>query len=208
MVDAGWRSAVSWTYRVLGLAAAAMIVFQAAVVRDLRAVAREFDRFRTFPFVGQWTPTIRATALDGTPTILGETLPGRVQVLFYFTTTCPYCAENLGDWKALAARLEADSLRRFDVHWVSLSEPDSTRRYVAEHGISGSVVIPPGWKEILVSRVKGVPMTLVLDHQGRVAHAHPSLFRTRLAVDSVIAAASAVAERTQAHLAGVLDASR
>jgi hypothetical protein len=43
-----------------------------------------------------------------------------------------------------------------------------------------------------VYRVRGVPMTLVLDHTGQVIHARPFALTSQAGVDSVLAAARKV----------------
>ena len=155
----------------------------------LRPLERQVRQLRAFPRAGQWMPTVRAVSTTGDSLTLGETTSGRAQVLIFFTTTCPYCKENLDAWKRISSELAADSARRFDVVWVSGSYMDSTRAYVERNGITVPVVKMPSNKWIRAFQVKGVPMTMVLDHWGRVAHMHPSLFASSAARDSVVAAA-------------------
>jgi len=181
-----------WLATTAVLLAGVVIVVLALEVRALRPQAIELKRMRAFPFVGQWVPTVRAVTLQGDSVTVGETSKGRSQVLIFFTVSCPYCRQTLPAWKRITAELLADSARRHDIYWVSLSAADSTRQYVAEHGISAPVLLPPDAKMVHVYRVKGVPMTLVVDYRGRITHVHPSVISSPAGIDSVLALARQV----------------
>jgi hypothetical protein len=165
-----------------------LLVLLALQVRTMRPQVEELRLIKAFPFVSQWVPTVRMAGLTGDSVTVGETLAGRTQTLIFFTASCPYCLENLPRWKALADTIAADSVQR-DVYWISLSSPDSTAAYVAKHGIRGRVLFPTDAKMQWVFRVKGVPMTLVLNHRGQVLHARPSVLRSSLSIDSILFAA-------------------
>lgn len=167
-------------------------------VRSLRPQADQLRTRKALPYIGQWYPTVHTVSLAGDSVTIGETGRGRSQVLIYFSTTCPYCLETLPTWKRLSAELVADSARRFDVYWVSLSDADSTAAYTRRHDITYPVVRMPHWKINRLARVKGVPITLVIDRYGQIAHVHPSVFRTRQSADSVLVAAARAADRDTA----------
>jgi hypothetical protein len=169
-----------------------VIVVLAIEVRRFKAshealVALKQARF--FPEVGQWIYPVRAGALLGDSVTVGEVEPGRSQVLIVFTTSCPVCKASLVEWKRLTEQLHGDSAKRFDVHWVSLSPRDSTEAYLRDHGIAASVVFPPNDRMMLSYRVFGVPMTIVVNSEGRVSYVRPKLFATPLATDSTLVAA-------------------
>lgn len=177
----------------LMLAAFAMgtVLVLGAEVRALRGTQRQVQRMKAFPHAGQWVPTIRVGTLTGDSMTMGETTPGRAQVLIAFSTTCPYCLATLPKWKALTDSLRKDG--RFDVLWISASSWDSTRAYVAQHGITAAVVRMPTAKLARVYQIKAVPLTIVLDRWGRVEHAHASVFNTAAEMDSVFIAANRAA---------------
>jgi hypothetical protein len=70
--------------------------------------------------------------------------------------------------------------------WVSLSSRDSTRDYVAEHGIAAPVAFFPDSRTRRAYGVHGVPVTIVLDARGRVVHARRAELSTAASIDSVI----------------------
>jgi len=142
---------------------------------------------KAVPTVGQWVPKVEATALDGRVVTVGESPDRRTQVLVFFTVSCPYCRQNLIAWQALSDSLRLDS--RTQMLWVSLSPRDSTVDYVREHAIQSEVVLFPDRRASLVYRVKGVPITMVVDDQGRVTHVHPSLIVNEVDANSILLAA-------------------
>jgi peroxiredoxin len=166
--------------------AAVLVVTLGRENRGLRAIEERYDRMRAYPYPGQWVPTVRASTINGDTVTVGEAVTGRSQLVFAFTTSCPYCRASLPEWKRLAEMVTGDSGKRHDVYWVSLSPRDSTMQYVAEHGITWPVVLAPDPKMMRVYRVKTVPMTMILTARGQVAYARPGVLGDRAAVDSVL----------------------
>lgn len=185
-----WWSVLS---PVIIVVLSAITIGLAMEVRALAPQARALQRGKVMPVPGMFVPTVRAATTAGDSITVGETKAGRSQVLIYFATTCQYCRETLPAWTRISRALLADSLRRFDVVWVSMSPRDSTRTYLAEHGITFPVVHMPHWKINRLLRVNGVPMTVVADHNGRVIHVHPSVFHNAAEEDSIMSAATAAA---------------
>jgi hypothetical protein len=188
-------------WQAITVLTAALCVALGLQVRNLlplRETAETFRKWRMYPHPRQVVPTVRAATLAGDSVTIGETAKGRSQVLIIFTTSCPYCRETFPTWQRITTELLADSARRHDVFWVSLSPLDSTLRYVAENAVPAPVILPPDSKMMRVYRVRGVPMTLVLDHTGQIIHARPEVMTSRAAADSVISAARGVEELTMA----------
>ena len=180
--------------RFAGIVGVAGLILALSVeVRTLRGYQRQVQRMKSFPYVGQWVPTTRAATTTGDSVTIGETVPGRAQLLIAFSTTCEYCLATLPRWKQLTDSLRRDERRRFDVVWISASSWDSTRAYAARHGLNGPIVKLPTAKLARVFQIKTVPLTIVLDRWGRVEHAHVSVFKNSVAFDSVFAAASRAA---------------
>jgi len=171
----------------------AVAIGLAMEVRALAPQARALQRSKVMPVPGMFVPTVRTATAAGDSITVGETKAGRIQVLIYFATTCQYCRETLPALTRISRALLADSLHRFDVVWISMSPRDSTRTYLAEHDIEFPTVHMPHWKFNRLLRVNGVPMTVVADHNGRVIHVHPSVFRNAAEEDSIMSAATAAA---------------
>src|SRR5690606_26990496 len=95
------------------------------------------------------------------------------QVLFVFNTRCPYCRRSIPEWNRLAGLAAA----RPDLHVYGISlDPDSaTRAYVRDHAVAFPVTRFPEPKLVELYRVTGVPLTLVLDAEGRVLEAFRGL---------------------------------
>lgn len=173
----------------LGLtAAAALVVVLSLKVRDLNdRYAQVFER-ATRPYAGMYVPTFRTSALDGTPVTVGEAPASGRQVLFVFTTTCPYCKTTLPAWDVIAAELDTVRSVPVGVYGISLDSAEVTRRYVAENRLPFPVVRFPEDKLAAIYRAQTVPLTLVLDEQGRTIHSRLGEMTERAAIDSVLAA--------------------
>ena len=128
--------------RVIWVAAAfaallAVTVVLAMEVRALRPLQSQVRRLRAFPHPGEWVPTVTAVSITGDSVVVGETTPGRAQLLVFFTTTCEFCKASLDSWKEISAALAADSAGRFDVLWISASKHrlDEGLRRASRHSV-------------------------------------------------------------------------
>lgn len=119
---------------------------------------------------------------------IGATESGQRQVLFVFRTTCQHSLETLPAWKEIAEGLKA-SLTEVGVYGISLDSESETLGYIAGNDISFPVVRFPNPKLRRLYRVGAVPMTLVLNHEGKVIHARVGVLKSRGAVDSIVVAA-------------------
>ncbi len=167
----------------------ALNVVGAFQLRLLRGIEKEVKMLRSFPAVGQWLPTVTTVSTNGDSVVVGETTPDRAQVLIFFTTTCEFCRATLPVWKSISSTIAAQANNNVDVVWLSGSNMDSTRAYTIEHGITDQVVKFPNAKWANVFKVRGVPITVVIDRWGRVAHMKAGTFDSQLAQDSVVNAA-------------------
>jgi peroxiredoxin len=138
------------------------------------------------PNPGLYAPAARLPTLQGDSVTIGEPPPGGQQLLFVFTTTCPYCRASLAAWEAIAG--VARSSAGTEVYGVSLDSLPPTRKYVETHKLSFPVLaLPPGRLPVLY-RAYTVPLTMIIDADGRVAYSRLGLLAGQVAVDSVVAA--------------------
>jgi len=167
--------------------AAALVVVLSLRVRDLNeSYARVYER-ATRPYAGMFVPTFRTQTLDGIPVTVGEAPGEGRQVLFVFTATCPYCRSTLPAWQEIQAALDTVRSVPVAVYGVSLDSVEVTRRYVAEHRLPYPVVHFPEDKLVAIYRAGTVPLTLVLDENGRTIHSRLGEMTSREAIDSVLA---------------------
>lgn len=157
---------------------------QAAALRDRNA---RLTQAIVDPARGMWVPTFTAVTLDGDTVRVGESDAGGGQLLFVFTTGCSYCRSMIPTWTELAAASTRSSPPAMVVG-VSLDSAPATRRYALEHGLPYRVITMTDRKLASLYRTGTVPLTLVLDSVGRVAHARIGEFHDEPAIDSVLAA--------------------
>jgi len=178
--------------RVVPFAALAVATLLVVVLayqnRGLRERISEWRRRATFPHVGMVVPAFGATTLAGDSVTIGETNLGGHQVLFVFNTTCGFCLETLPGWKTVFTELDAPAVLENAVYGISLDPEAETRRYVLDHGLAFPVLCIPDPRLAKLYRAEGVPLTVVLDHNGEMVHVRMGALRERGSIDSVIAA--------------------
>lgn len=173
-------------------AAAALVVVLAFQKRSLNSEIEkaryDLRQARTEPIRGQYFPAFTAATLDGRQTTIGELpAPGK-QVLLMYTTTCPYCLSSIPAWKQLTAAVDTMRSVRATVYGVSLDSLDVTRQYVARHQLPYPTFRFPTEKLQRIYRAGTVPLTLVLDEQGRAVYSRVGELRSQAAIDTVLQA--------------------
>jgi peroxiredoxin len=183
------QRSLRWVAYLLSIGLVGLVIILSLEVRSPRGYQQQVQRMKAFPHVGQWLPTIRVPTLSGDSLVLGETTPGRAQILIAFSTSCEFCLATLPRWKVLTDSLSRDPRGRFDVIWISASSWDSTKAYALRHSLTGAIAKFSTAKLARVYQVKTVPLTIIVDRWGRVEYMHSSLFRTSAAFDSIFSAA-------------------
>jgi peroxiredoxin len=176
------------------LAAAAVLVVVLAqqkrtLIHDVEKARFELRQARTEPLRGMYVPAFQAATLEGQPATIGEVpVQGGRQVLLMYTTTCPYCLSSIPAWKQLKAATDTMTSVRAAVYGVSLDSVDATRQYIARHRLPYQTVRFPNDKVAGMYRAGTVPITLVLDEQGRTIYTRTGELKDPQAIDSVLAA--------------------
>lgn len=168
--------------------AAALVVWLGRDKQSLLAENAQLRERILSPYPGMYMPAFRTATLDGAPVTVGEAASGERQVLFVFTTTCQYCKATLPAWSRIAREARTPGGAAPTVLGVSLDSVDVTRKYAAEHRLGYPVVRMADPKLVAMYRAGSVPLTLVLDEQGRTIHSRLGEISAPAAIDSVIAA--------------------
>jgi peroxiredoxin len=184
MVPTGSRL---WLLALL-IVASGLVVDLAIQNRSLRAGNLGLSRRLSLVHAGMYEPTFQTTTFDGKPAVIGASASGSRQVLFVFTTTCPYCKRTVGAWQRIADSLGVLRDVKAEVFGISLDSGTPARRYVGEHHLTFPVVEFPERKLPVLYRTRSVPSTVVLDSVGRVIFARVGYLADSLLVDSVVSA--------------------
>jgi peroxiredoxin len=178
----------------IALAAAAVLVVvlgqqKRTLIEQVEQTRLQLRRATYEPMRGMYMPAFQAAPLEGgAPATIGE-LPGEGrQVLLMYTTTCPYCLSSIPAWKQITAAADTMTSIRATVYGVSLDSVDATRQYITRHGLPYPTVRFPNEKVASMYRSGTVPVTLVLDEHGRTIYTRTGELKSRIAIDSVIAA--------------------
>lgn len=167
-------------------AAAALVVVLSLKVRDLNDRYSKLSERAFRPYAGMFVPTFQASTLEGAPVTVGESPGAGRQVLFVFTTTCPYCQSTLPAWREIKASLDTVRSVPVAVYGISLDSAAVTRGYAAKNRLPFPVVRFPQDKLTALYRAGSVPLTVVLDEEGRMIHSHLGELKGRAAIDSVL----------------------
>jgi thiol-disulfide isomerase/thioredoxin len=187
------------------LAACGLVVVLARQQITLRREYAALQRLARDLHSGSVVPVFHATSLGNDALTIGETPDslGR-QLLFVFTTTCPYCKATLPVWAKLADSVRRLSPWQVQVVGISLDSLEKTRAYVEAQGIKYPVVRFPNRRYTRLYRANRVPETVVLDYEGNVIFARMGALTEPIVLDSVYAAliwrrgvASITAERAR-----------
>jgi peroxiredoxin len=178
-------------YAALAVAAVLVVVLgqqKRDLIRQVEKAQYELREARTTPMRGMWMPAFQASTLEGQPATIGEVQGEGRQVLLMYTTTCPYCLSSIPAWKQIKATADTMTSIRAAVYGVSLDSVNVTRDYIAKHQLPYPTVRFPNEKLAGMYRAGTVPVTLVLDEQGRTIYSRTGELKSPAAIDSVLAA--------------------
>jgi len=178
---------------VLGGLSALLAIQKRRLRVEAEALRQTVRRQVDFPHVGMVVPAFDGVTLESKGVRIGVAPPGTRQVLFVLDTRCGNCLVTLPAWNRMAEAVERDGAS-VEVYGLSLDPAPETRAYVEEHGLRFPVVLFNDDRYRELYRVRGIPITLVVDEIGAVEYVRlGSIFGERAdpVVDSVVTAAVA-----------------
>lgn len=174
------------------MAAVALVVVLAKQKGDLitryEQLQAQYVKALREPVTNSFLPPFQSSTLDGRPVTIGQLPQPGKQVLFVYTTTCPYCRATLPAWKRIAAAADTMTVAKVQVYGVSLDSADVTRRYEQANALPYPTLRFPEERYVAMYRAGAVPLTLVLDETGRTVYSRVGEISTPAAIDSVLAA--------------------
>ena len=185
-----WGTLTTLTVVLAGLSA--LLAIQKRELRvEAEALRQTVRRQVDFPHVGMVVPAFDGVTLEGDAVRVGVAAPGTRQILFMLDTRCGNCLVTLPAWNRMAEAVGRDDAS-VKVYGLSLDPAPETRAYVEAHGLRFPVVLFDDERYRKLYRVRGIPITLVVDEIGAVEYVKlGSIFGERVdpVVDSVVAAA-------------------
>lgn len=119
--------------------------------------------------VGDAVPIPEVRAIDGR-FVDAKALRGKVVVLSYFATTCPFCMNEAPKLQKLY-RENRDRLVVIGIN-IQRNDPDQrgkTERWIEKYGLSYPVTTDFTVFENAFGKLKGLPVNQVFDRNGRLA---------------------------------------
>jgi peroxiredoxin len=118
------------------------------------------------PRVGDAPPAFRLTTLDGAVVEFPAQVAGKVVVLRFWATWCPFCKEEM---KAVQAVWSASRDRGLEVLAVNAGqEKADITEFIARLGVAYPVLLDPGSKTARQYGVTGLPMTVIVGRDGKI----------------------------------------
>jgi thiol-disulfide isomerase/thioredoxin len=169
-----------------------VLIVLARRVNQLSEAYSALQKRSSEPYRGYVVPTVRAETLSGDTLVVGETKDSNsVQVVYVFTTTCPYCRATLPMWDAVSDSTQRLYGSRVEVVGMSLDSTRMTAEYAESNRLAYPVGFFPDWKAARHYRARMVPQTLVLSRIGQVLYAHIGQLSPGAGLDSLYAAVAA-----------------
>lgn len=170
---------------ILGALLVGAVVVLVGLALKHRALVERYEAVHhaaTEAYAGMYVPVHEAVPLTGDAASLGRPGAGHTQLLYFLTTTCPYCKASLPAWKAPAR--DAERTSRVITFGVVLDSVQRARLYAREHSLRFPIVVLDDPRAQTLYRANRVPVTMVLSAEGRLLYTHTGEL-TRSALDSV-----------------------
>lgn len=120
-------------------------------------------------------PALEATTLDGDTVSLAQ-LRGQVVLVNVWATWCVPCRKEAPELQALHEAHRGDGLRVVGVSVDNRGAEDQIRRFVEEYGMTYDIWWDPDGTAIEAFGAVGVPLTVLIDREGRITWRHLGAF--------------------------------
>ena len=121
------------------------------------------------PYPGLAVPAFETVTVGGDSVTIAARETGEKQVLFFFTTTCPYSKASFPAWNCVAARMRYEAGVR--VYGIGLDSLQVLTRFAEQQTLSFPVVALGDRSYAELFRVRRVPLVLLVDDSGYVRYA-------------------------------------
>lgn len=103
-------------------------------------------------------------SLDGTLNELIFSNKLNPTLLFIFTTTCPYCSQNIPNWK----RIYEQNKDKYEIIGIGADELDNVKEYANENKLPYKIFVPVDKDFRKKYKISGVPQTIIVDTNNRI----------------------------------------
>lgn len=171
-----------WLATILCAALCVALLLQNRGLKDELGQARRDLELLRLPEPGMRVPRVKVAGLDGGVIDIGAV--GTAQVLFFLEPDCPYCQASVPTMEYLYAQLQ-DSVPGTAFVALSRSSADSLEEFTDEYRVTYPVARSSAGVHAAF-RVPGVPVLLIVGHDGIIEYAHYGVFDDPSLADHVV----------------------
>ena len=174
--------------QITTIALAAAVTLVAILGIQNRSLKRRYGRLlerSAAPYRGLAVPAFDAVTPVGDTVTIGSAKDGEKQLLFFFSSTCPMSRNTLPAWNEIAS--EAEKRDPVSVYGIQLDTMNLELQDAGFDHLNFPVLRFPDSRLQQCYGVRGVPVTVLLNYDGRVLYSKLGEIAERPIIDSVLA---------------------
>lgn len=137
------------------------------------------------PYVGMYVPKTTASDMTGSTVEIGQPAK-KVQVLYFFNTTCPYCLASTPAINRIQKTFNNEAAVEF--YLISRDQVEETKAYIDKLNITSTTLRLSEMRELSLFHALSVPVLLAIDSGGKVFFSHIGEIDEQDDVDSIVGA--------------------
>ena len=132
-----------------------IIVLLVVKINKMQAKPEFIDQLKE----GETFEPMEVQSLDQTKYKLAFSNKDKPTMLFIFTTSCPYCSQNIPNWKKIYEQKRND----YDIIGIGADELNKVKDYAKENDLPYKVFVPLDKEFRKKYKISGVPQTIIVD---------------------------------------------
>lgn len=174
---------------ILAVTMMALVMILAIQNAHLRSKYEAVASRDKYPYIGMYTPVVHETGSNGRPLTIGRAIRS-IQVLYFFNTRCPHCADSIPAIQKIADTLSQDE----GVEMVALTSDsaEETEKYMRKHFKSLEFVSSASTRLKALFHAQSVPILIAVDTNGIVRYTHVGRLDANKDVNELLKALSEI----------------
>jgi peroxiredoxin len=115
---------------------------------------------------GDVFPKILSTQLDGSQVILPDAAAGKVVIIHFWASWCPFCVKEIGAIESIVTAYKEKGVVAYSIN--AGETPDAARDYVAKTKATYPILLDPTMEITKGCGVNSIPTTFICDRNGAI----------------------------------------